>query len=279
MSIAPRETKCLSSCQRRSGHCAVRALGEDLALDLDRRRVAERAALGRARDRRALLAVDDVRRGREHLRDDVAGAQDDDLVARRAGPCARCPPRCGASRASPSRRRRGRARARRTGAGRRTCRRSTATPLRRVIAVVGGNFQAMAQRGSRPTTPRRRWSSTSSTLTTTPSISKSSAPRRSSQARQRATTSSSVVEPRDVVVDAEVVRPCSHCSASQWLENADPLGRRRRRRHHIDSGRSAVSLGSSWRIVPAAELRGFMKVDRPCSARRSLSAAKSASDM
>jgi hypothetical protein len=47
----------------------------------------------------------------------------------------------------------------------------------------------------------------------------------------------------------------------------------------MDSGRSRVSLGSSWRIVPAAELRGFMKVDRPCSARRSLSAAKSASDM
>ena len=48
---------------------------------------------------------------------------------------------------------------------------------------------------------------------------------------------------------------------------------------HIDSGRSAASLGSSWRIVPAAELRGFMNVESPASARRSLSAAKSGSDM
>ena len=47
----------------------------------------------------------------------------------------------------------------------------------------------------------------------------------------------------------------------------------------MDSGRSAASLGSSWRIVPAAELRGFMNVDSPASARRSLRAAKSGSDM
>ena len=40
-----------------------------------------------------------------------------------------------------------------------------------VVAVVGGNFQAIAQRGSRPTTPSSRQSARSSTLTTTPSIS------------------------------------------------------------------------------------------------------------
>ena len=40
-----------------------------------------------------------------------------------------------------------------------------------VVAVIGGNFQAIAPRGSRPTTPRRRCRSRSSTLTTTPSIS------------------------------------------------------------------------------------------------------------
>jgi hypothetical protein len=32
-------------------------------------------------------------------------------------------------------------------------------------------------------------------------------------------------------------------------------------------------------MVPAAELRGFMNVESPCSARRSLSAVKSLSDM
>ena len=45
------------------------------------------------------------------------------------------------------------------------------------------------------------------------------------------------------------------------------------------SGRSAASLGSSWRIVPAAALRGFMNVESPACARRSFSAAKSGSDM
>jgi len=40
-----------------------------------------------------------------------------------------------------------------------------------VVAVVGGNFQAIAQRGSRPTTPSSRHKAFSSTLTTTPSIS------------------------------------------------------------------------------------------------------------
>ena len=43
MSIAPRETKCLSSCQR-AGAVAVGALREDALLGLDRLRVAERAA-------------------------------------------------------------------------------------------------------------------------------------------------------------------------------------------------------------------------------------------
>ena len=60
--------------------------------------------------------------------------------------------------------------------------------LSRVTAVVGGNFQAIAQRGSRPTTPSRRCSSNSSTLTTTPSISKSSAPRHPRSVHRRSTT-------------------------------------------------------------------------------------------
>ena len=45
------------------------------------------------------------------------------------------------------------------------------TCLSVVVAVIGGNFQAIAQRGSRPTTPSSRHSARSSTLTTTPSIS------------------------------------------------------------------------------------------------------------
>ena len=84
----------------------------------------------------------------------------------------------------------------------------------RVTAVVGGNFQAIAHRGSRPTTPSRRCSSTSSTFTTTPSISKSSAPRRSCQCRHCATTSSSVAS---FLTSPLTRKPCSrsHSSASQ----------------------------------------------------------------
>jgi hypothetical protein len=59
----------------------VGALREDLALGLDRLGVAERTALGRAGHRRALLGLGHVRRGRQDLRDDVAGAQDDDVLA------------------------------------------------------------------------------------------------------------------------------------------------------------------------------------------------------
>jgi hypothetical protein len=40
-----------------------------------------------------------------------------------------------------------------------------------VVAVMGGNFQAIAQRGSRPTTPSSRHRFRSLILITTPSIS------------------------------------------------------------------------------------------------------------
>jgi len=42
------------------------------------------------------------------------------------------------------------------------------------------------------------------------------------------------------------------------------------------SGRLAVFAGSRWRSEPAAELRGFMNVARPCAARSSFSRAKAA---
>ena len=90
-----------------------------------------------------------------------------------------------------------------------------------VTLVVGGNFQAIAQRGSRPTTPRRRWSSWSSTLTTTPSISNVRLPRRSCQSRHCATTSSSVASRS---MSPLTGNPCSfsHRSDSQWPANAIP---------------------------------------------------------
>ena len=90
-----------------------------------------------------------------------------------------------------------------------------------VVAVVGANFQAIAPRGSRPTTPSWRCRSRSSTFTTTPSISKSSRSRRSSQARQAATTSSTVSW---TSTSRFTLKPCSrsHSSDSEWVSNDSP---------------------------------------------------------
>ena len=90
-----------------------------------------------------------------------------------------------------------------------------------VVAVVGANFQAIAPRGSRPTTPSWRCRSRSSTLTTTPSISKSSRSRRSSQARQAPTTSSTV---SCSSTSRFTRKPCSrsHSSDSWWVSKASP---------------------------------------------------------
>ncbi len=146
-----------------------------------------------------------------------------------------------------------------------------------VFAVVGGNFHATAHRGSRPTAPSRRWSSTSETLITTPSISKSKRPRRCSHDRHWAITSSSPWSSRTSGLTGNPAS-ASHARASHCVfrrsPSVTPIAYA-----SIESGRSAASAGSSWRIVPAAEFRGFMKVCCPAAARRSLRAAKSGSDM
>ena len=91
-----------------------------------------------------------------------------------------------------------------------------------VVAVIGGNFQATAQRGSRPATPSSRHSVRWSTLITTPSISKSSASRRSSHQRQRSTTSSAV---SCTAISPLTLNPRSrsHSSSSAWVRELEPL--------------------------------------------------------
>ena len=82
MSIAPLETKCLSSCRRRPGQTGLGQYAEDPVVRLDRGRVAEGTARGRLGTGRALRALDHVRAPAEtHLRDHVAGAHDDHLLA------------------------------------------------------------------------------------------------------------------------------------------------------------------------------------------------------
>ena len=211
----------VSSCQRRSGQSRF---GQRVKTPrLDRRRVAERAALRRPRRRRA------VRR------------------ARRRAARARRPAGSRRRRAGRSRRRPGRTSLRARSSSLCSVAALTVTPptwtgssaangcrspnlptfqliaFSRVTAVVGGNFQAIAQRGSRPTTPSRRCSSKSSTFTTTPSISKSSAPRRCCQCRHWATTSSSVAS---FLTSPLTRKPCSrsHSSASQCELKLEPLG-------------------------------------------------------
>jgi hypothetical protein len=63
-----------------AGAIAVRALREHRILGLDGRRVAYRAALRRLRCPRPALALGDVRRGREHLRDHVTCPQHDHVL-------------------------------------------------------------------------------------------------------------------------------------------------------------------------------------------------------
>ena len=91
-----------------------------------------------------------------------------------------------------------------------------------VVAVVGGNFHAIAPRGSRPTTPSWRCSSSSSTFTTTPSISKSSRSRRSCQASQAATTCSTV---SCTSTSRFTRKPCSRSQSSHswWVSNSRPV--------------------------------------------------------
>ena len=82
MSIAPRETKCLSSCHARPGQTGfghfVNTASSGLIVFVPQN---GHFAGGRGR-RRAALLLDDVRRRRDDLRDHVAGAQHDHLLAR-----------------------------------------------------------------------------------------------------------------------------------------------------------------------------------------------------
>ena len=63
-------------------------------------------------------------------------------------------------------------------------------------------------------------------------------------------------------------------SVSEWVSKLTP-SRAPTPYDQSESGREAASAGSSWRIEPAARLRGFAYVARPSSARCSLSAWKS----
>ena len=95
------------------------------------------------------------------------------------------------------------------------------TLFSRVVAVVGGNFQAIAQRGSRPTTPSSRQRGRSSTLTTTPSISKSSSSRRPSHQRQRSTTASISSWPPASGLTLKP-RSRSHSISAVWVGRSSP---------------------------------------------------------
>jgi hypothetical protein len=95
--------------------------------------------------------------------------------------------------------------------------RPTLTAIRSsfVTAVVGANLKAIAQRGSRPTTPSASATSYSSIFTTTPSISKSSSSRRSSHRRHAPST--------DPISSCDstsllTLKPCprSHSSDCEW---------------------------------------------------------------
>ncbi len=144
-----------------------------------------------------------------------------------------------------------------------------------VSAVVGGNLNATAQRGSRPTAPSRRCCSNDDTLTTAPSTSNPSSARRRSHSWQTASASSGSSWRRTSGLTG---KRCSrsHASASQCEASASPslcpIAYA-----HSESGRRAVTAGSFWRSEPAAELRGFMNGLLPAAICSSFTRAKPSS--
>ncbi len=81
MSMAPRETKCLSSCHARSGQSrlghVVKTESRGLTVGVSQK--GQRA--GGPGPGGAPLVLDHVRRGGDHLRDHVPGAQHDHVLA------------------------------------------------------------------------------------------------------------------------------------------------------------------------------------------------------
>ena len=247
---------------------AVRADRPHAALGLDRRACRRRGSAPAARGGSARpLAPCAFGRRRHHPRDHVAGARDDHLVARRARPCGAGPPRCGASRASRSRRE--------------TCTGSSVGERHHVPGPPDVPHHAVQRwwwRSSAGTSRRsrraargpprrgragsRRWL----TFTTAPSISKSSPSRRSSQARQAAARCVDVVVHAHVRADLEAVlgEPVERLLVGR--RTPSPRARRRSRPRSTAAATAAIA-GSSWRIEPAAELRGLAKVGSPAAAR------------
>ena len=170
MSIAPRETKCSSSCQRRPGQARFgQRVKTPSSLTVGVSQTGSSPAARGAGG--AVLALDDVRRRRDHLRDHVAGALHDHVVAR-AHVLARDVLLVVQRRElAPSRRRRAPAPARRTGAARRYCRRSTRRRAASWWPSSAGTSRRSPSAGRARRRRARRCSSKSSTFTTTPSIS------------------------------------------------------------------------------------------------------------
>jgi len=156
----------------------------------------------------------------------------------------------------------------------RTCRRSTSLSQGASRRFVGGNFHATAQRGSRPTEPSRRCSLEVVHLhddAVDLEVELAAAPL--ATPRTGAITSSSLPS---TLMPRLTGNLCSRSTAAPRREcGKTALRPRRPGSTRSTAGRFAASAGSSCRIVPAAELRGFMNVDSPASALRSLSAVKS----
>ena len=216
MSIAPRETKCLSSCHWRPGHSAVGALGEHPVAGLTVGVSQSGQRFGRLGARAGDRPLDGVRGGREHLGDHVTGAQDDDLVAGadvlaldvllvvQRGQLDRDPAHVHRLE-------------HREGVQVAELADVPVDALQLGDRGGGGNFQAIAQRGSRPTMPRRRCSSWSRRLITTPSISKSSAPAALLPGQALGDHVVLAIEQLDVGIDAKAVRRAATAgSPSGW---------------------------------------------------------------
>ena len=144
-----------------------------------------------------------------------------------------------------------------------------------VVAVVGANFQAIAQRGSRPTTPelapeRPLVDLDDDAVDLVVELVAALLPPAAALDHR---LDALVVVDVGVDLEAALAQPLELLAVGGEVEAVAS------RRSRSTRSRAAVrrrASGSSWRIEPAAELRGLAKAGSPASARRSLSALKSA---
>jgi len=133
-------------------------------------------------------------------------------------------------------------------------------------------LKAIAQRGERATKPSSSCCGKESTFTTMPSISYSSSPRRRCHSAWYSMTSSIESRRRRFLLTRKPMD--SSALSTSHCDFAGPAGSSVYM--NVCRSRLAVTLGSIWRTLPAAVLRGLTKRGLPAASISRLSFSKPA---